>query len=126
MTDEEIRIYIIRPVGLAGPVKIGVSRMPMDRLSNFLKWSPLPLEIVADFPGTHRLEHNIHACLARSQSHWEWFHPTKEVVDFVEKIIAGVPVHEAIDLSKRHGRIRMWRGPKNKWEVSPDEKSSIH
>ena len=40
-------VYFIKPVGMEGPIKIGCSIMPTERLEGLAVWSPFPLEIVA-------------------------------------------------------------------------------
>jgi hypothetical protein len=104
-------VYFVRPVGLPGPVKIGCSRVPEERLKYLSTWSPFPLEIAVTIPGDQTLEANIHDCLARSYSHLEWFHPTKEVMKLVDDLIAGTPLEEAIDLSVRFGCVRSIKRP---------------
>src|SRR3546814_12747101 len=39
------RVYFIRPIGQAGPVKIGCSVGPNKRRPELETWSPVPLEI---------------------------------------------------------------------------------
>lgn len=100
-------VYLIRPIGLPGPVKIGFTLAAPSRLMALAEWSPLKLEMVATIPGSMALERNIHDCLWKSHSHHEWFHPTDEVTRFVAKVIAGVPIEKAIDLAARGaGRAR--------------------
>lgn len=103
-------VYFIKPCGLYGPIKIGCSQAPTVRLESYMRWSPLPLELIVAIPGTPGLEANIHSCLSRSHSHLEWFHPTDEVCGLIAKLVAGIPIEKAIDLSDRHGQI----GPNNK------------
>lgn len=100
--SQDTHIYIIKPVGSDGPYKIGWSRAPINRLESLMVWSPFPLEIVATVPGGYALEQNIHSCLARSASHYEWFHATEEVKAFVNRVAAGVPIEQAIDLTQKH------------------------
>lgn len=94
-------VYFLRPVSLPGPIKIGCSKLPMDRLMAYSAWSPYPLEIAVTIPGFQTLERNIHDCFAHARSHHEWFHPVPELLEAIAKLRDGVPVHEAIDLSKR-------------------------
>ena len=105
-------VYFIRPVGLPGPIKIGFSKVPARRLLDLTVWSPFPLEVVATVPGTTMLETNIHQCLARSHDRHEWFFPTNDVTGVVAKLVAGLPIERAIDLSARQGTIRKKSGPK--------------
>lgn len=98
-------VYFAKPVGLSGPIKIGWSNSPQARLSGLMTWSPLQLELVAVVEGGRSLEKNIHECFADDHSHREWFKTSPRLVAALDKIKAGVPVDEAIDLSKRIGRI---------------------
>lgn len=113
-------VYFIKPVGIAGPIKIGCSEYVDVRLACLAAWSPLPLEIVVTIPGSFDLERNIHECLARSYSHKEWFHATDEVTGLVGKLLAGVPIEEALDLSARHPRA--WRS----FRHEPRGKNSLY
>jgi hypothetical protein len=99
-------VYVIRPIGMVGPVKIGFSHCPPTRVISLMAWSPFPLEIVAAFPGDRLVENNIHSCLADSHSHHEWFRPTTDVLSFVSRVEGGASLIEAIDLSKIQGSIR--------------------
>lgn len=105
-------VYFIKPVGLPGPIKIGCSQKPKQRLETLASWSPYHLEILAVIDGDLSLEHNIHCCFADCHSHHEWFNPAPRLIEAIEKIAKGVPVAEAIDLSKRVGVIRL-RGKRN-------------
>lgn len=96
-------VYFMKPVGMRGPIKIGFSEAPMQRLESLARFSPFELEIIATLPGTMALEVNIHSCLWRSHSHHEWFHPTDEVIGLVEAIKRGEAIEDAIDLSARRG-----------------------
>lgn len=107
--DRPTRIYFIRPIGEIGPVKIGCSRVPENRLHLMTRWSPQPLEVVHSFDGSFKLEANIHACLADAHIHWEWFRPTPQVVGLVDRLQAGIPIELALDLSNRVGTIRVPR-----------------
>lgn len=54
-------VCFLRPVGMDGPVKIGVSGTPVARLLTYAIISPLPLEIGATLPGGVRLEQRLYA-----------------------------------------------------------------
>jgi hypothetical protein len=116
-------VYFVRPTGKLGPIKIGYSSKDVrERVRQISAQSPLPVEMVACVPGSKRLEANIHQCLAASHSHFEWFHPTDEVLAFLEKVIAGVAVDQAIDLSSRRGHIRI--NPSTQWDAATRKKMS--
>jgi hypothetical protein len=99
-------VYFIKPVGMDGPIKIGWSKLPARRLLSLSVWSPFKLELLHVIPGSFALEQTIHRCLWRSHSHNEWFQSTDEVRAFVEKLLNGLPVEEAIDLSSATPRER--------------------
>jgi len=99
-------VYFIKPVGLKGPIKIGLASTPKSRLRQHMENSPIPLEIVATVPGDLALERNIQECFVDCHSHAEWFHASPSLMAAVAAISAGTPVDEAIDLSNRKGSIR--------------------
>jgi len=39
-------VYFIKPVGASGPVKIGHSHIPFERLNTQMNWSPVKLEMI--------------------------------------------------------------------------------
>lgn len=99
-------VYFIRAIDGTGPVKIGYSAHPERRWVEMMRWSPVELEIILEIPGTSRLECNIHSCFADDHSHFEWFHPSDRLLAAIEKMQAGVPGSEAIDLSDIRGNVR--------------------
>lgn len=117
-------IYFLRPIGQVGPIKIGCSSHPKNRLEGLMSWAPIPLEIIATIPGDFDLEKNIHECFAEDFSHHEWFHASDRVADFVGKVAAGVPVEEAVDLSKRTKIPNGKHDPKVKLRTSYSHKFS--
>lgn len=92
-------IYFLRPVGMAGPIKIGCSQYPKGRLQSIAAWSPFPLEIVAITPGDFRLERRLHGLFAKHHQRCEWFTATPELVALVEHVAAGGKVTDLIDLT---------------------------
>ena len=107
-------VYFIKPVGLLGPIKIGCTTVCEKRLADLSVWSPFLLEIVATRPGNFRTEINLHECFADSHSHREWFHPSPKLLAALDKLRAGLPLHEAVDLNDRVGSIRSWASKKRK------------
>jgi hypothetical protein len=93
------QIYIMRPIGMPGPIKVGCSCWPKDRLEVVAQWSPFPLEIIAIFPGTFKTERAIHDYLLPSRSHKEWFHASPLVDGFVARILKGHLLEEIFDMS---------------------------
>lgn len=80
-------IYFLRPVG-GGPVKIGCSQEPRSRLRDYMKWSPVPLELVAAAPGSLATEGQLHRRFSASRLHHEWFASTDELDAFVTAVAA--------------------------------------
>lgn len=100
------QVYFMRPVGEAGPIKIGCSRYPEIRVREMMMWSPVTLEIILRIPGGHDLERNIHSCFVDAHDHNEWFRPTSRLLNAIIDMQRGIPVEKAIDLTARQGSIR--------------------
>lgn len=83
------RVYFIRPIGMAGPVKIGTSRTPDRRLNTFETWSPFPLEIAAAIDGDYRLERRFHNHFAADHTHREWFKWSPQLEMVIQAVKAG-------------------------------------
>lgn len=98
-------MYFLRPIGMQGPIKIGKSQHPRARLASYSNWSPFPLELIVEIPGGLSLEKQIHDCFADAHSHREWFHATPRLLKFIADIAAGMPVAEAVDLTKPVGSV---------------------
>jgi hypothetical protein len=79
-------VYFLKPIGMAGPVKIGCSVQPTARLRSLDIWSPFPLELIASGPGTNREEGNLHWRFRDSRSHGEWFHATVELLNLIDHV----------------------------------------
>jgi hypothetical protein len=103
MTSADKFIYFMKPVGLAGPIKIGFSKNPMKRLLSCAAWSPFPLEVLATANGDRTIERQLHNCFADVHSHGEWFHPHERLLSAVKAIKAGAAVAEAVNLSDARG-----------------------
>jgi len=82
-------VYFLRPVGALGPVKIGCSRWPAERIGVYLTWSPVPLEIAACIAGGHHIERVFHERFAHLWSHHEWFREAPELEETIQAIRAG-------------------------------------
>lgn len=86
---DPLYVYFMRPVGQAGPVKIGCSGSPKHRLLQLAEWSPFPLEIVAEMPGDYRLEARLHAHFGADYSHHEWFAWSADLEGVMQAVAAG-------------------------------------
>lgn len=77
-----IYAYAIQ-AGEGGPVKIGVTRDPVQRLKTLQTGNPETLRGLAAWrvlPGEERL---IHDDFASVRIRGEWFHPTPELLEYV-------------------------------------------
>lgn len=105
-------VYFIRPVGMSGPVKIGCSNWPQDRLDTLSAWSPYPLEIVAEIAdGDMQMERRIHCLFAEQHSHREWFRESPALTSMIDRLRAGESIGDIIDVHQPVGR---WRVIKRK------------
>jgi len=67
-----------------GPIKIGfTTRDPSHRLKDLMVGSPVPLQIVGLLPGN--AEKKLHKQFSNCRSHGEWFEPTDDLVQFINK-----------------------------------------
>lgn len=98
-------VYFLRPIGHAGPIKIGTSWGPGARLIELMRWSPLPLEIVITIPGDEKLERAIHNRFANAHDHSEWFKATPGLLLFIDDLQRGIPPHDATDLTRPTGNV---------------------
>lgn len=78
-------VYFIKPIGSAGPIKIGFSGNVEQRLTALSRKS-MPLEIIATFPGGHFVERQFHTLFRQSHISREWFFPTVELLAAIEAI----------------------------------------
>lgn len=116
--DGHRRVYFAKPIGMDGPIKIGCSDKPANRILSMASWVPFPLEIVATVPGGFAVERNVQECFTAARLHSEWFKPVPELVEAVAKLAAGVPLGEAIDLSKRTKFSRRFLSPQHRSRMS--------
>lgn len=101
-------VYFIRPVGMAGPVKIGMAKCPESRLYELHAVSPLPLEIVARIDGNHSTEMRFHARFEHLHSHREWFRADAAIDAVIADINAGTFDVESLPKALRITKTRWW------------------
>lgn len=82
-------VYFVKPTGADGPIKIGHSSVPLNRLAILRSWSPVSLEFVARFYASSEVEARLHAKFVESRSHGEWFHPTPALTALIADVVAG-------------------------------------
>lgn len=80
-------VYFLKAEGSKGPIKIGCSNTPVNRLDQLMAWSPVPLEIIGAVPGSFADELFLHNCFVRSLSHREWFHWSQDLEDAIAVIL---------------------------------------
>lgn len=99
-------VYFIKPIGLSGPIKIGSSCFPEERLLSFSVWSPFRLELIGAVPGTYGDENFLHQCFADVHSHREWFRSTPSLIEAINKVLAAGSVNILRNLLAPKGSIR--------------------
>lgn len=87
--DKGAIVYFFKPVGCEGPIKIGCSQWPAERMKSLSVWAPVPLEMIGAVPGTFDDERFLHLCFAKSHSHREWFHASPRLLDAICVILAA-------------------------------------
>lgn len=88
-------VYFIKPIDSAGPIKIGHSHIPVERLQVHMNWSPVKLELLALTVGNRQDEKALHDRFSGFRSHCEWFWPTPEMLDGIRKVQAGLSLRDA-------------------------------
>lgn len=101
----EGNVYFARPIGMIGPIKIGHTIKPRERLPQIAAWSPFPLEFAYVEESPSSLEGRLHKCFADCHSHLEWFHPVPRLVDAIKELQSGKIIREVIDLDDIRGTI---------------------
>jgi hypothetical protein len=82
-------VYFARAGGM---MKIGCSRLPVERLKQIGEWVPFKVELAAVLHGAFDTEAALHSHFGASWSHLEWFHVTPEMEAMVADILAGRPI----------------------------------
>ncbi|MGN6290422.1 MAG: GIY-YIG nuclease family protein [Sphingopyxis terrae] len=82
-------VYFIKPIGMDGPIKIGQSKSPATRARDLSRWSPFPLEVVAEIDGGRELEERFHAAFIDHHEHLEWFSAHTDILGAIASINAG-------------------------------------
>lgn len=103
---KKVLIYFMKPVGLPGPIKIGCSRSPAERLKLMATWSPFELEVIAVTAGGLTEEKLIHDRFVHVHERNEWFTATNELMSGITAIQNGASIHEAFDVAHPRGNIR--------------------
>ncbi len=78
-------IYAMRHIA-AGFIKIGISHDPQQRLETLMVTEKAKIEIIGVACGTMQHESLLHEKFAKSRFRGEWFHPTADVLHFVNSL----------------------------------------
>ena len=78
-------IYFIQQ-GDDGPIKVGYSTSPEERLRALQTASPYSLRLLKVVEGGEALEKQIHTRFAENQLQGEWFQPTDTFVAYLESL----------------------------------------
>lgn len=95
MSKDQKFVYFVRPIGMDGPIKIGCSTKPLDRLAILSAWSPFPLELIGSVPGTFSDEARLHRRFSDLHTRKEWFMSSPLLRQTIELILSGVSVKDA-------------------------------
>lgn len=80
----ECGVYFIG--GDAGPIKIGSSNSPLERLATFQTGSPVVLRIHALAWGGLQKEREYHERFAAHRLHGEWFEPHEDILAEIARL----------------------------------------
>lgn len=116
-------VYFIKPIGMPGPIKIGNSRSPDQRIETLAVWCPFPLEILATIAGDHMVERRFHARFFDSHNGHEWFAVTDELLATIAEINAG-----SFDVESLPAPRCLWKntGGRKKWTDEERARTKIN
>ena len=83
--DADCYVYFIEAVGLSR-IKIGLSVNPEDRVKQLSTGSPTELKLIAKVPGDANKEKELHKKFEHLLFDKEWFHFTKELQEYINKL----------------------------------------
>ena len=67
-----------------GPIKIGISNDPHNRIISLNTSSPYPIRLLYFTPGCEQDEKQLHYCFRNFCIRSEWFHPANEILNTIE------------------------------------------
>jgi hypothetical protein len=123
MKRDNLRVYFIKPIGMAGPIKIGCSNLPQRRLEQLSTWSPFPLEVIGSVPGGYKDELYVHACFDAQFLHREWFAHSPELERAISDILAAGTVDV---LRERFSAAASRRTRRRNWTPEHSLRMSYH
>lgn len=80
------RVYFIEGGGL---LKIGYTVDPVYRMRNLVAMSPVPLNKIAEIPGTPDDEKALHKQFAEYRAHGEWFRIEGALAAYIQTLNSG-------------------------------------
>jgi hypothetical protein len=98
-------IYIVRAANGSGPVKIGWSKRPSERLKLMHWGSPVELEFIDIRRAQERVERDLHRRLKRYRLRGEWYDlPPEILIDVIVELqdkapLPWSPAREAAELT---------------------------
>lgn len=84
-----VRRVVYFVVSEAGPIKIGFTAFPDERVATLQIGSPSPLKMAAIIDGSYELEDRYHDAFAEWRFHGEWFAPHPDILAEIERLKAG-------------------------------------
>lgn len=117
-------VYFVKPIGLKGPIKIGYSDKPEERLRNMQGSSPWPLRMIGRVPGTIDDERFLHRCFPHLHSHGEWFRWSADLDAAIEAILGSGLSHAYATLTPT-GQDQPWARKKRSPEVRQRQSISL-
>jgi hypothetical protein len=69
-----------------GPIKIGSSRNPENRLKSLNQSSPYQMRMLGTIEATNGEEGKMHKRFSKYRIRGEWFHPAKELIEYVKTL----------------------------------------
>lgn len=92
ITEDKPNISSIKPdvyfiqSEIGGPIKIGVSGNPQERMDSLQMYYPFKLLVIATIKeGGYKKESELHKRFAKYRLHGEWFDPVPELLDYINK-----------------------------------------
>jgi len=82
--EKQGEIYFIQ-MDYIGPIKIGWARNAKKRISILQTGNPYELRILHIENGTRLDEQMVHSLFSRYHIRGEWFHPDKEIIEYIDK-----------------------------------------
>lgn len=85
MLERQEFIYFIQE-GTSGFIKIGITTDIESRIKALQTGNPRKLRCIANFRGSHIYEQKLHIKFNSSRYNGEWFHPTKDLLQYIGRI----------------------------------------